>query len=84
MKDSYYTTDFSLSVYPSLPPLQASVLADKALDDLSQANEELRVDIDKWKEAKDKEVSSLMRKVSDDHINFHQKVSSECFKKIIQ
>ena len=59
------------------------MLADKALDDLSQANEELRVDIDKWKEAKDKEVSSLMRKVSDDHINFHQKVSSECLKKSV-
>ena len=57
-------------------------MADKALDDLSQANEELRVDIDKWKEAKDREVSSLMRKVADDHINFHQKVSasdSSCY-----
>lgn len=51
-------------------------MADKALDDLSQANEELRVDIDKWKEAKDREVVSLMRKVADDHINFHQKVSA--------
>ena len=49
-------------------------MADRALDSLSQANEELRVDIDKWKEAKDREINRLMRKVSDDHINFHQKV----------
>ena len=56
-------------------PLQSSVMADKALDELSRANEELRVDIDKWKEAKDREINSLMRKVADDHINFHQQVS---------
>ena len=51
-------------------------MADKTLDDLSRANEELRVDIDKWKEAKDRELSALMRKVADDHINFHQKVTA--------
>ena len=58
------------------PSLQASVVADKVLDDLSQANEELRVDIDKWKESKDREVNRLMRKVADDHVDFHQKVRS--------
>ena len=36
----------------------------------------LRVDIEKWGEAKNKEMCSLMKHVADSHIDYHQKVSS--------
>ena len=55
--------------------MQAGLAAERALDGLSQANEQLRVDIEKWHEAKNREVSKLMRQVSDNHVNYHQKVS---------
>lgn len=48
--------------------------AERTLDDLSVANEELRVDVEKWKEAKDKEMAELMTTFADNHINYHTKV----------
>ena len=57
---------------------QASLGAEKALDDLLQANEMLRVDIEKWGDSKDREVCSLMNEVAKDHITYHQKVSPVC------
>lgn len=52
------------------------MISERNVDELSRANEELRVDIDKWKEAKDREMNKLMKKVADNHIDFHQKVST--------
>ncbi len=57
------------------PSSQASLDAEKALDDLSKVNEMLRVDIEKWGEAKDREMCSLMTNFADSHITYHQKVS---------
>jgi len=62
-------------MYTSCLAHQASLEADKALDDLSQANEMLRVDIEKWGGSKDREVATLMKNVANDHIDYHQKVS---------
>lgn len=41
---------------------------------MTQANEQLRVDLEKWHEATNKEMSQLMREVADNHIGYHQKV----------
>ena len=49
--------------------------AERTLDDLSIANEQLRVDVEKWKEEKDKDITNLMTTFADNHINHHQKVS---------
>ena len=57
-----------------LASLQIGVAAEKALDNLAQANEALRVDIEKWREAKDIELGVVMRRVADGHIKYHQKV----------
>ena len=48
--------------------------AERTLDDLSIANEQLRVDIEKWKEAKNKELGKVMSVFADNHIAYHQKV----------
>ena len=53
------------------------VAAEKALDNLAQANEALRVDIEKWREAKDIELGVVMRRVADGHIKYHQKCFEE-------
>ena len=53
---------------------QAVVEADRTLDNLTIANEKLRVDIEKWQEAKDQEMASLCSTFADNHINYHQKV----------
>ena len=42
---------------------------------MSKANEELRVDVEKWHEAKNKEVCQIMRQAADNHIDYHQKVT---------
>lgn len=51
--------------------------AERTLDDLSIANEQLRVDVEKWREAKDKEMAKLMTTFADNHINYHRKVGGE-------
>ncbi len=56
---------------------QAGVEAERTLDDLSIANEQLRVDIEKWKDAKDGEIASLMTTFADNHINHHRKVGMQ-------
>ena len=61
-----------------LPPLVQPIYADKALDDLSRANEMLRVDIEKWGASKDREMCSLMKHLGDSHITYHQKVHGSC------
>ena len=38
------------------------------------ANEMLRVDIEKWREAKNVEMRRLMVQSADDHVQYHQKV----------
>ena len=48
--------------------------AERTLDDLSIANEQLRVDIEKWKEAKNKELGKVMSVFADNHIAYHQRV----------
>ena len=54
--------------------MQAGIAAERSLDVLTHANEQLRVDIEKWHEATNKEMSHLMRDVADNHIEYHQKV----------
>ena len=54
--------------------MQAGVEAERTLDDLSVANEQLRVDIEKWREAKNREMGQLMQTFADNHITYHQKV----------
>ena len=49
-------------------------MAEKAQDELSQANEQLRVDVEKWHEAKNKEVCQFMRQFANNHMEYHQKV----------
>lgn len=56
---------------------KCGLAAEKALDNLSQANEQLRVDIEKWHEAKNREISSLMRQVADHHVDYHEKCFNE-------
>lgn len=51
--------------------------AEKAHDELSQANEQLRVDIEKWHEAKNKEVCQFMRQFATNHREYHQKVGDK-------
>lgn len=53
---------------------QVELAAEKAHDDLSQANEQLRVDMEKWHEAKNKEVCQIMRQFATNHREYHQKV----------
>ena len=55
--------------------IQAVVDADRTLDNLAIANEKLRVDIEKWKEAKDHEMSELCTTFADNHISYHKRVS---------
>lgn len=54
--------------------MQAGVAAERSLDALTRANEKLRVDVEKWHEATNKEMSQLMREVADNHVEYHQKV----------
>jgi hypothetical protein len=54
------------------------VEAERTLDDLSVANEQLRVDVEKWKEAKDEEMVKLMTTFSNNHISYHNKVFGAC------
>lgn len=54
--------------------MQAGIAAERSLDAMTQANEQLRVDLEKWHEAANKEMSQLMREVADNHIGYHQKV----------
>ena len=54
--------------------LQVELAAEKAQDQLSRANEELRVDVEKWHEAKNKEVCQFMRQFASNHVDYHQKV----------
>ena len=54
--------------------MQAGVAAERSLDALTRANEQLRVDVEKWHEATNKEMSQLMREVADNHVEYHQKV----------
>jgi len=53
---------------------KAGIAAERSLDAMTQANEQLRVDLEKWHEAANKEMSQLMREVADNHIGYHQKV----------
>ena len=55
--------------------------AERTLDDLSIANKQLRVDIEKWKEAKNKELGKVMSVFADNHIAYHQKV---CLVELLQ
>ena len=53
---------------------KVELTAEKAQDTLSQANEELRVDVENWHEAKNKEVCQFMRQFASNHVDYHQKV----------
>jgi hypothetical protein len=52
---------------------KVGLAAEKAQDQLSQANEQLRVDVEKWHEAKNKEVCQFMRQFATNHMEYHQK-----------
>ena len=54
--------------------MQAGIAAERSLDALTRANEQLRVDIENWHEATNREMSQLMRGVADNHVEYHQKV----------
>jgi len=56
---------------------KAGIAAERSLDAMTQANEQLRVDLEKWHEATNKEMSQLMREVADNHIGYHQKCFDE-------
>ncbi len=60
----------------SLP--QVGVEAERSLDELSVANEKLRVDIEKWSDAKDKELKDIMTHWAQNHVDFHNKVGLLC------
>lgn len=61
-------------MYLCLCCCQVGLVAEKAQDQLSQANEQLRVDVEKWHEAKNKEVCQFMRQFAINHMEYHQKV----------
>ena len=48
--------------------------AERSLDEQSVANEKLRVDIEKWTDAKDRELRDMMTHWASNHINYHSKV----------
>ena len=48
--------------------------AERSLDELSVANEKLRVDIEKWTDAKDRELRDMMTHWAGNHVNYHNKV----------
>jgi len=50
------------------------VEAERSLDELSVANEKLRVDIEKWTDAKDKELGGAMTDWANNNVNYHNKV----------
>ena len=54
---------------------QVGVEAERSLDELSVANEKLRVDIEKWTEAKDRELGELMTHWASNNISYHNKVT---------
>ncbi|CAI8023502.1 Sorting nexin-30 [Geodia barretti] len=56
---------------------KVELAAEKAQDQLSRANEELRVDVEKWHEAKNKEVCQFMRQFASNHVDYHQKCFDE-------
>jgi sorting nexin-1/2 len=56
---------------------KVELAAEKAQDQLSQANEELRVDVEQWHEAKNKEVCHFMRQFASNHVDYHQKCFDE-------
>ena len=39
-----------------------------------KANEQLRVDIEKWMESKDEQMGDIFRSWSDNYIQYHEKV----------
>ena len=55
---------------------QVEFSAKQATEQLSKANEQLRVDVSQWHEAKNKEVSHFMRQFAANHMDYHQKVSA--------
>ena len=50
--------------------------AEQAQDKLAHSNEQLRVDIEKWKEAKDVELKSIFVNWADNQIQYHERVSN--------
>ena len=60
---------------PPPPPSQLGVTAEHTQDKLAQANEQLRVDVEKWKESKDNEVKQIFLNWTGNQILYHEKVS---------
>ena len=60
---------------PPPPPSQLGVTAEHTQDKLAQANEQLRVDVEKWKESKDNEVKQIFLNWTSNQILYHEKVS---------
>ena len=60
---------------PHPPPSQLGVTAEHTQDKLAQANEQLRVDVEKWKESKDSEVKQIFLNWTSNQILYHEKVS---------
>ena len=64
------------SIQRSYPfSLQIGVTAEQAQDSMTQANEQLRVDVEKWKSSKDKELAEILVNWSDNQIQYHERVS---------
>lgn len=56
---------------------EVTVQSEKALDNLTKCNADLRADIKHWHEQKDAELCQTMTQTADNYINYHQK----CFGK---
>ena len=48
--------------------------SEKALDNLTKCNADLRADIEHWHQQKDQELCQMMTQTADNYINYHQKV----------
>lgn len=58
--------------------ITVGVRAESAQDSLTQANEQLRVDIEKWQETKDVQWSGVMQSWANNHVDYHKKVCIVC------
>jgi hypothetical protein len=53
------------------------VVTEQAQDQLAHANEQLRVDIEKWKESKDEDLKDMFLNWSSNHIHYHERMFHE-------
>ena len=53
-----------------------TIQSEKALDNLTKCNADLRADIKHWHEQKDAELCQMMTQIADNYINYHQKVGT--------